>query len=115
MTDWAQLDPKPLRALAEWLAPDSAEAAEDLWQVLLTSRPGGDTVPMGAASLLTKHHGQGQPGALVTALLLCTCRRWELCTGALIKDVVDEGLISEEDLDHLARLFLSGDTIRFAS
>ncbi|HEY4938051.1 MAG TPA: hypothetical protein VIJ69_03400 [Actinomycetota bacterium] len=57
MTDWAQLDPKPLRALAEWLAPDSAETAEDLWQVLLTRRPGRDTVPMGAASLLTKHHG----------------------------------------------------------
>jgi hypothetical protein len=113
MTDWAQLDPKSLRALAEWLAPDSAETAEDLWQVLLTSRPGGDTVPMGAASLLTKHHGQGQPGALVTALLLCTCRRWEFCTGALIKDVVDEGMLSKEDLDHLARLFLSGDTIRF--
>ncbi|MEA2533442.1 MAG: hypothetical protein QOJ93_1253 [Actinomycetota bacterium] len=82
MTDWAQLDPKPLRALAEWLAPDSAETAEDRWQVLLTRRPGGDTVPMGAASLLTKHHGRGQAGALVTALLLCTCRRWELCTGA---------------------------------
>jgi hypothetical protein len=90
MTDWAQLDPKPLRALAEWLAPDSAETAEDLWQVLLTSRPGGDTIPMGAASLLTKHRGQGQPGALVTALLLCACRRWELCTGALIKDVVEK-------------------------
>jgi hypothetical protein len=30
MTDGAQLDPKPLRALAEWLAPDSAETAEDL-------------------------------------------------------------------------------------
>jgi hypothetical protein len=42
---------------------------------------------------------------------LCTCRRWELCTGALIKDVVDEGVLSKEDLDHLARLFLSGDTI----
>jgi hypothetical protein len=32
---------------------------------------------LGVASLLTKHHGEGQPGALVTALLLCTCRRWE--------------------------------------
>jgi hypothetical protein len=44
---------------------------------------------------------------------LCTCRRWEGCTGALIKDVVDEGVLSEEELDRLARLFLSGDTIRF--
>jgi hypothetical protein len=44
---------------------------------------------------------------------LCTCRRWELCTGALIKDVVDEGVLSKEDLDRLAQLFLSGDTIRF--
>jgi hypothetical protein len=63
--------------------------------------------------LLTKHHGRGEPDALVTALLLCTCRRWERCTGALIKDVVDEGMLSEEDLDGLARLFLSGETIRF--
>ncbi|MEA2533443.1 MAG: hypothetical protein QOJ93_1254 [Actinomycetota bacterium] len=30
-----------------------------------------------------------------------------------IKDVVDEGVLSEEDLDRLAGLFLSGDTIRF--
>jgi hypothetical protein len=49
MRDWGGLDPKSLRALAEWVAPNSAETAEDLWQVLLTSRPRGDTVPMGAA------------------------------------------------------------------
>jgi len=52
-----KLDPKSQRALAEMVAPDLAETAEDLWQVLLTSRPHGDTVPMGVASLLTKHHG----------------------------------------------------------
>jgi hypothetical protein len=112
MSDWAQLDPKSLRALAEWVAPNSAETAEDLWRVLLTNRA-RDSVPMGAASLLTKHHGRGEPGTLVTALLLCTCRRWESCTGALIKDVVDEGVLSEEELERLARFFLSGETIRF--
>ena len=108
-----QLDPKSQRALLEMVAPDLAETVQDLWQVLLTSRPRGDTFPLGVASLLTKHHGEGQPGAVVTALLLCTCRRWERCTGALIKDVVDEGVLSEGDLDRLARLFLLGDTIPF--
>jgi len=95
------------------VAPHHAETAQDLWQVLLTSRPRGDTVPLGVASLLTKHHGQGQPRALATALLVCTCRRWERCAGALIRDIVDEGVLSEGDLDRLARLFLLGDTIPF--
>ncbi len=40
-----QLDPKTQPALLEMGAPDLAETVQDLWQVLLTSRPRGDTVP----------------------------------------------------------------------
>jgi hypothetical protein len=101
--------------LAELAAPDLAETVEDLWRVLLASRSRGDTVPMGAASLLTKHHGRGEPDAVITALLLCTCRRWKHCTGPLIKDVVAEGVLSDDDLDGLALLLLSGDIIQFGT
>ena len=110
-----RLDPTWLQSLAELAAPDLAETVQDLWRVLLASRFRGDTVPMGAASLLTKHHGKGEPDAVITSLLLCTCRRWKHCTGPLIKDIVAEGVLSDNDLDGLAQLFLSGDLIQFGT
>jgi hypothetical protein len=99
--------------LEELTALERAETVEDLWRVLVTTHPYRDTAPRGAASLLTKHHGNGQPGALDTALLLCTYRMWERCTHRLIQDIVGTGLLSGDDLDRLAAALLSGDTIGY--
>jgi len=49
-----------------------AASAEQLWRLLVT-RPGrGEPAPSVAVELFTLHHGSGTPGAVDTALLLCT-------------------------------------------
>lgn len=111
-----KLDPLAQRGLAHMavqFAPNLAETVEQLWHVLLNVAGAPEPFPLGAARLLSKHHRRGDPDALTTTLLLCTDRRWEPCMGHLMKDIVDEGVLTDEQLEGLARLFLAHDTMSF--
>jgi len=58
-------------------------------------------------------HEHGEPDALKTALMLCTCGRWEPCTGRLIVGLIATAVLSERDLDELVACFLWSDRYRF--
>lgn len=58
--------------------------------------------------LFRRYHGDGQPGAMDTALLLCTDDRWREATGRLIEDIAGSGALPEDDLLALAEHFLGG-------
>jgi hypothetical protein len=69
---------------ALWLA----ESPEELWRALLFG--GGLSASPNhwdAGLLLRHHHGDGQPGALDTALLLCTDLRWRRATAGPIAEI----------------------------
>ena len=63
--------------------------------------------------LFRRHHADGTPGALTTALLLCTDRRWDRCTARLIAGIADASFLSVDDLNELAARFLWSDRFRF--
>jgi len=54
----------------------------------------------------------GSPGALTSALLLCTDRRWHRCTARLVAGIVEPSVLGEDELDELAYLFLGSHTVR---
>ncbi len=72
-------------ALEDLVALFEAGSAEELWRVLLM----GVGLPSSPNSwdpglVWRHHHDDGQPGALNTALLLCTDQRWRRATSGLI-------------------------------
>ena len=86
---------------------------EALWRVL-TLRDGlPGAHPFEALGLFSRHHDNGEPGAVTTALLLCTASRWGRDTARLIAGLVDTAVLVEEDLDELASTFLWSDRLRF--
>lgn len=95
---------------ALWTAADP----EELWRELVV-HPGlrSTTHHWEAVELFRRHHEDGTPGALTTALLLCTDRRWDRCTARLIVGIIDTSILGEEDLGELAVAFLWSDGIRF--
>lgn len=52
-------------------------------------------------------HNDNPEGAVATALLLVTDRRWRNATGPLIRQIHESGLIPPDDLDVLAQTFLA--------
>ncbi|MBA3878062.1 MAG: hypothetical protein C0498_14295 [Anaerolinea sp.] len=91
----------------------SAESPEALWKVL-TLRDGlTGAHPFEALGLFRKHHDHREPGAVTTALLLCTASRWGRDTARLIAGLVDTAVLVDEDLDKLASTFLWSDRFRF--
>ena len=89
-----------------------AGSAEELWRVLLMSGGLPSSPNSWDADLLWRHHhGDGQPGGLTTALLLCTDRRWRRATSGLIAAIASSGVLDSGALAELARRFLEGTTL----
>jgi hypothetical protein len=89
---------------ALWLA----ESPEELWRALvLGGGLGASPNHWDAGLLFRRHHGNGQPGALDTALLLCTDLRWRRATAGLIAEIADFGVLDGDDLFVLAESFLN--------
>jgi hypothetical protein len=57
--------------------------------------------------LFHKVHANDPEGAVVTALLLVTDRRWCHATGRLVRRIEDSGLVPDDQLDLLAQTFLA--------
>jgi hypothetical protein len=85
-------------------------AATDVPQLhrllLLGPRSQMDLDELAAVTVLQHHHGDGQPGAFDTALLICTDRSWRHTTGPVIAWIEASGLLSVAELDELTELFL---------
>ncbi|MEX2290266.1 MAG: hypothetical protein WD794_08080 [Mycobacteriales bacterium] len=97
--------PRDLAELAGDLGEDgvgllSAGSVDELRRLLLSAGPRRSSC-VDAELLLRTHHGTA-PGALDTARLLLTDRRWERLSGKLVHGLVRTGLLTDEDLDALA-------------
>lgn len=57
--------------------------------------------------LLHQFHKDDPAGAVVTALLLLTDRRWRNATGRLVRRIEESGLVPDDQLDLLAQTFLA--------
>jgi hypothetical protein len=66
-----------------------------------------------AVEVLRHYHGEGQPGAVDTALLVCTDHRWERRTGDVVRQLADCGVIDDGGLHELADRLLWPDRICF--
>lgn len=62
-------------------------------------------------ALFKQFHGHGEPEAPLTALLVCTDRRWRSCTHRLVRGIEDTGILPGDQLDELARRFIERDAI----
>lgn len=106
--DWAEIDP-----LTDLVGLATASDPEELWRVLVLQSDRSTTDHWLAVRLFCRHHADGTPGALTTALLLCTDGRWHRCTARLIAEIADASILSDDDLDKLAACFLWSDRFRF--
>ncbi len=117
MDDWDDWDDTSEREevdpLSDLVALHTASTPEELWRVLTLPGFRSRLHPFEAVGLFRKHHEKGGPGAVKTALMLCTCGRWEPYTGRLIAALVNTGILSENELDELVACFLWSDRYRF--
>jgi hypothetical protein len=99
-------------AFEDLVALFEAKSAEELWRTLLLGG-GLPTSPNSwdAGLLWRHHHGDGQPGAIDTALLLCTDLRWRRDTARLIATIASSGLLDAGGRAELAQCFLGGTTV----
>lgn len=100
--EWTRLD--------DLVALHTAQNAPELHRRLLCSADGGANKadafePWG---LFHKVHADEPEGAVVTAMLLLTDRRWRNATGRLVERIEESGLVPHEQLDILAQTFLAG-------
>lgn len=103
-----ELDP-----LTDLSALWAAGSPEELWRALVMYADRRTTHHWEAVGLFRRHHEDGTPGALGTALLLCTDRRWERCTARLMAGITETDILGEDDLKELADRFVWSDTYRF--
>lgn len=93
----------------------SAATAPELWrELLLYDLTGSSTDVRPAERCLLRLHPAGEPGALVTALLLLSARRWRRCTARLLEALLATDVLTGGDRDELAELCLYGDAAWFA-
>lgn len=99
--------------MSGWLEPYAAENAAELQHVLLAPgrRGRSHTTADDALHHFARAHGDGQPGAHSTALLLCTDWRWRGTTAPLIAGLEEGRLLDDQDLDELALTFLAEPTL----
>lgn len=100
----------PLADLVELWTAGNAEA---LWKALTLHQSLSGAHPFEAVGLFRRHHGNGEDGAVTTALLLCTASPWGRDTARLIAGLVDTAILGDMDLDELASTFLWSDQFRF--
>ena len=81
-------------------------APDDLWRFLVT-RPGGPELhPSVAVELFERHHSGGEPGAVDTALLLCTDWRWRRSSADVLAGILRAGILDDAEQDDLAERLL---------
>lgn len=95
--------------IALWTARDP----EELWRALVVYPGRSTTDHREAVYLFRRQHEDGTPGALTTALLLCTDGRWDRCTARLIVGIAESSILSEDDLDELGGSLLWPDRFSF--
>jgi hypothetical protein len=102
-------EPSPLAVLAALFA---AETVDELWRGLVLG-PGlsCSTGAWDAEMLWRHHHEEGQPGALDSALLLCTEHGCRQATNRVIAAIVASGVLQDDELALLARRLMEGTTI----
>jgi hypothetical protein len=91
----------------------AAEDSDELCRLLLRSPRGwgSSTRHDEAVDLLRAVHGRGTLPGSFTALLLCTCHRWNRVTAKLIAAIEDSGMLTGPELDELAESLLSAEVI----
>lgn len=80
----------------------TAENAAELHRRLLLGPRCAELDPAHGETLLRRYHGEGQPDALETAVLLCTDWGYYRGTAGLIARIAGSGLLTEAELDELA-------------
>lgn len=86
--------------------------ATQLWRLLVT-RTGSEMPPAVAVEAFQRLHGDGQPGAFDSALLICTDWRWRRVSAPVLAGVLQTGLLGDPDRDRLAEEFLWQARVRF--
>ena len=86
---------------------------ERLRYEIVTSLPSGNGSADEAVSLLAPHRSAPE-GVVLTALLVCTNRRFERCARTLMGRLAADDLLSAAQLDELAEPLLWHDRVRFA-
>jgi hypothetical protein len=107
--------PTSLAELAADLGDDgvallSAESAAELRTLLLGGGGPRRSTCVDAELLLRAHHTTA-PGALDTARLLLTDRRWDRLTARLVRNLDGSGLLRDDELDALALELLTGEVL----
>jgi hypothetical protein len=94
------------------IALHTAASVEDLWRTLIVGPGLRHGQLFEAVGLFQRHHGNGEPEALNTALLLCTDRRWDRESGRLVTALVGTGILGDADIGELIECFLWSDRYR---
>jgi hypothetical protein len=99
--DWTTLD--------DLVALHTADDAGELRRRLLcfTNWGGNKADAFEPWCLFHRFHADEPEGAVTTALLLLTDRRWCHATGRLVRRIEDSGLVPDDQLDLLAQTFLA--------
>jgi hypothetical protein len=86
--------------------------ALNLWRLLVTGAIGSEP-PAIAVDTFRRLHGAGEPGAVDSALLLCTDWRWQTVSAKVIAGITESGLLGDDDQDRLADLLLWQQQVRY--
>lgn len=99
--EWSPLD--------DLVALHTAEDAGELHRRLLCfgDAGGNKSDAFEPWCLLRRFHADEPDGAVVTALLLLTDRRWRNATWRLVRRIEESGLVPDDHLDLLAQTFLA--------
>ena len=90
-----------------------ADSAEQLWRVLVTRPSRGELAPSVAVELFTIHHGNGAPGAVDTALLVCTDWRWRRTSAKVLAGILTMKALGADGQDELAQRLLWPDRVHY--
>jgi hypothetical protein len=96
------------------MAGRTATTAADLWRHLLLFDAHGSSADLSdAEDALRRLHGDGQPGAATTALVLLTSWSWRRRSDELLRRLLTTEVLAETDLDELAEVGLFEDEALF--
>jgi hypothetical protein len=85
--------------------PDT-RSAEELRRLLVCGPVTSEVPPAVAAELFERHHTHGEAGAVDTALLLCTDRRWRRTSATVLADILRTQILHDAGQDELAERLL---------
>ena len=92
----------------------TAVTAPDLWRrLLLFGGHGSSADTRDAVGAMCRLHGEGEPGAATTALVLLTSWRFRRSSDGLLRRILEAGVLDDDDLDELAEVGLFEDQASF--